>query len=371
MRIMFFVLSVLSFGQALAQSDIELARRAREILSQPQYVTTHSSEVKCSQVKPAKKEKGKNAEQKETCRRVLKAVDVFLGISQGDDRLVVINAAGSGPAMCSSKTAEFDTKCYVNSLGETNGMNTEFEIVHPENYRVYGIARVYNGPDGPTKGVYTPYSDRLNIPPVRQAGREYVDSVIDKAFHELRVRGVSSRIDPTRLVADLASKDIVRRLVLIEHIDVYRFLREPMRDLVNEVYVTYGLNQENAYNFSRSDANAHGMFQIIPRTYQAMSEKYPTANLNRDFVAGTKDHVNAAIAAILLIDYNIGELPNTLRSVMYKHSLVGDYVASSYNGKPSRPFRLLKAKQDFVKHNDNFENRHYIMKMRAVANLPF
>jgi hypothetical protein len=371
MRRMFFVLSVLFFGQASAQSDVELARRAREILSHPQYVATFSTEMRCVQTKPAKKEKGKNTEQKEKCRRVLKATNVFLGISRGDDQFVVINVAGSGPLMCASKTAEFDTKCYVNSLGETNGMNTEFEIVKPENYKVYGITRAYNGPDGPAKGVYTPYSDRLNTPPVRQAGKEYIDSVIDKAISELRVRGVSSHIDPNRLVADLASKDIVRRLVLIEHIDVYRFLRESVRDLANEVYVTYGLNQENAYNFSRSSVDANGMFQIIPATYYMVLDQYPAANLNRDFGAGTKDHVNAAIAAILLIDYNIGKLPKTLRAVMYKHSLEGDYVSSSYNGKQSRPFRLLKAKQDFVKHNDNFENKHYIMKMRAVANLPF
>lgn len=370
-KLFFVAMLVFAFEQTWAQSDVELARQAREILSRSEYVVTFTTETKCVHLKPVKNQKGKDVPQKEDCRKVLRAVDVFLAVKRESEAFTVIKVAGSGPGLCASKTPGFDTKCYVNSLGETNGLNTEFEVVTPENYKVYGIARVAGGPDNPRKGVYTAYSDRLNNPLVRQAGRNYVDSVIDKALHELRVREVRSQIDSTRLVADLTSKDIVRRLVLIEHIDVYRFLREPISRLVDEVYVTYGLNQENAYGFSKSRASAHGMFQIIPSTYQMVIEKFPTANLNKDFGAGTQDHVNAAMVAILLIDYNIGRLPEALRSAMVARSLVGEYVASSYNGKPSRPYRILKAKQDFVKHNDNFENQQYVRKMRAVASLSF
>lgn len=368
MKNWFFVTLAFVFGQALAASEAEFARQAREILSRPSHAAGFVEEQKCFPLKPEKGKKVKKAPLKQKCTKELKSLDVVLAISRdGDKDFTIVEAVGSGPSLCVSKTAGFETVCYVSKLGKTNGVNTEFEIKKPAGYKVYAIRRVVNDPGGRKEVVYTPYSDRLNTSEVRRAGMTYVSSVIDKALHELRARGVKSRIDPHRLVADLAPKEVIRRLVLIEHIDEDRFRREDFPRLVKEVYTTYGLNQGLAYNYAVSSAKARGMFQIIPKTYASMRATYPDANLKSDFVAGTKDHVNAAMAAILLADHDVSLIPKVMRPSVLAGSGPGDYIASSYNGGPSRPIRILKTGGDLVKNNPNLENKTYVLKMRATS----
>lgn len=362
MRLLFLIFFLVS-GHVSAAGDVELARQARHTLLRSKHALGFIEKVKCFSSKVLKGKKWTTI--KEECVKDLQALGVTLAVArEGEDSLTLIHVSGIPP--CMSETPGYETFCHLNVLKETNGLNTHFVIQKPEGYKVYGIRRISN-PEDPTYAVYTPYSDALNTPAVQEEGRKYVDSVIDKALHHLRARGVRSRIDPNRMVADLAPKGVFRRLVLIEHIDVYRFRREPFRKLVREVYTTYGLNQENAYSFSKSRARAHGMFQIIRSTYYTILRKYPEADLNQDFALGTQDHVNAAMTAILLADYNIGLLPKETRSVLLASQMVGEYVASSYNGDPARPIRILKANQDFVTHNENFENKYYVMKMRATS----
>lgn len=362
-----FVMLTLIFGQALAASEAEFARQAREILSHADNAAGFVEKQKCFPLKPTKGKKQK-ATMKQKCVKELKSLDVVLAISRdGDKDFTIIEAVGSGPNLCVSKTAGFETKCYVNRLGKTNGVNTEFEIAKPAGYKVYAIRRVVNDPGGRKEVVYTPYSDKLNTADVRRDGTRYVDSVIDKALRELRARGVKSLIDPHRLVADLAPKEVIRRLVLIEHIDEDRFRREDFPKLVREVYTTYGLNQHIAYNYAVSSAKARGMFQIIPKTYESMRTTYPTAKLKSDFVAGTKDHVNAAVAAILLADHDVSLIPKAMRPAVFAGSALGEYIACSYNGGPSRPIRILKAGGDLAKDNPNPENKTYVLKMRATT----
>lgn len=365
---LFVTVLMFVFGQASAADDAELAQQAREILSRPSNAAGFVEEQKCFSLKPEKGKKGKKAPAKQKCTKELKSLDVVLAIRRdGDKDFTLIEAVGSGPNLCVSKTTGFETRCRLSRLGKTNGVNTEFEIERPTGYKVYAIRRVVNDPGGRKEAVYTPYSEKLNTAGVRRAGIAYVESVIDKATRELRAHGVRSLIDPRCLVADLAPKEVIRRLVLIEHIDEDRFRREGFSVLVKEVYTTYGLNQGIAYNYAVSSAKARGMFQIIPKTYQAMRTTYPTAKLKENFIAGTKDHVNAAMAAILLADHDVSLLPKAMRPSIFAGSGPGDYIASSYNGGPSRPIRILKTGGDLVKNNPNPENKTYVLKMRATS----
>lgn len=367
MKKLFFAMMLIVVCPAFAASDVDFARQARELLSRPENVAGFTETQKCFPLKP-EKEKKRKATAKMKCTKELKSLDVLLAVKRDTDKnFTLIEAAGSGPNLCVSKTTGFETKCYVNNLGYTNGVNTEFEIEKPKGFKVYAIRRVVNDPNGRREAVYTPYSDRLNLPGVRRAGILYVESVLDRALHQLRARGVRSRINPQKLVADMAPREAIKRLVLIEHIDEERFRKEPFAELVKEVYATYGLNQSIAYNYAVSSAKARGMFQIIPTTYYAMSATYPAAKLKSNFVAGTKDHVNAAMAAFLLADHDLALVPKELRSTVFAGP--GDYVAASYNGGPARPIRILKARGDLVQQNLNPENKLYVLKMRATRNL--
>lgn len=360
-RLFFLMLAALIPVQSAAQSETELARSARKLLSQPRLSAGFVEETRCYKVKP----EGKKKKPVTQCVNELKSLDVLLAVRKdGDKHFTIVEAAGSGPSLCVSKTAGFETKCYVNHLGKTNGVNTEFEIERPAGYKVYAIRRVVNNPGGRKEAVYTPYSDKLNTPSIRRAGWEYVESVIEKALSDLRTRRVRSLIDPQKLVADMVDKDVIRRLVLIEHIDEYRFRKEDFSTLVKEVYATYGLNEGLAYNYAVSSAGARGMFQIIPKTYKSMRDTYPTAGLRENFVDGTRDHVNAAKAAMLLTDHDFSLVPKGMRSTV--QMMFGDYTASSYNGGPSRPIRIIKAGGDLVGNNQNPENKLYVMKMRAT-----
>lgn len=253
------MLFMLICGWVHAATDVDLARQARILLSKPQHVAGFQEVSKCF---PVKVGKGRNAKTTKKCVKELKALDVLLAIRRdGDKQFTVIEAAGSGPNLCVSKTTGFETKCYVNHLGKTNGVNTEFEVEKPSGYKVYAIRRVVNDPKGRKEVVYTPYSDKLNTPEVRQAGMRYIEKVIDRAIGELREQEVRSLIAKGSLAADLAPRDVLRRLVLIEHIDEARFRKEPFARLLNEVYTTYGLNQEIAYNYAVSSAKARGCFK--------------------------------------------------------------------------------------------------------------
>jgi hypothetical protein len=78
--------------------------------------------------------------------------------------------------------------------------------------------------------------------------------------------------------------------------------------------------------------------------------------------------MNAAKVAMLLLDYNMSLLPKELRGRLAKDgSKCEEYSASSYNGNPKRPRNILQSGRDLVFANDNFENRMYIMILRALS----
>jgi soluble lytic murein transglycosylase-like protein len=75
------------------------------------------------------------------------------------------------------------------------------------------------------------------------------------------------------------------------------------------------------------------------------------------------------MAAILLADHDVSLVPKVMRSTALAGPGLGNYIASSYNGGPSRPIKILKAGKDIVEANSNPENKLYGMKMKAAAAL--
>lgn len=102
--------------------------------------------------------------------------------------------------------------------------------------------------------------------------------------------------------------------------------------LVHEVLTVIGANGADAYAYSRSPAGARGLFQFIPRTYEKLLRKYHEAGLNRSFVSGCNNHLNAAKASLLLFDSDLNDLPGDyLRAMSGDVQAVGRYLAAAYN----------------------------------------
>lgn len=368
-KILFLIagLLALTVNAVAAPTDSELASRARKFLSLPENEAGFSVAYKCTLKKNKKTKKSENV-----CVSTLKDFDVVLAVKKVTDKeFSVVEVSGKGKNICASKTTGFKAACYVGSSGKTNGVNTEYEIEEPKGYKVYAIRRVVKSPKGHKEVVYTPYSDQLNTFEVRAVGRAYVDGVIKLAMIELRKQGVKSLVNKSELVADRVPADTISKLAAIEHIDEGRFMKEPFARLAGEMYAIYGLNQTIAYNYSVSTAKARGMFQIIPRTYDGLRKTYPHAGLDKNFFSGTVNHVNAAKAAILLADHDVGLLPTTLRQKLFDNlPRYEEYVGASYNGGPTRAKSILARGDDFVTHNKNKENRIYIMKIRSMQKTP-
>jgi len=182
--------------------------------------------------------------------------------------------------------------------------------------------------------VYTPYSPEIDTAEVRKAGLAYLMRQIEVAYRDLKTSNV--RLGGfSRLEARVTPTEVALVLSIIEHIDPLRFKNCPEGQetaLVHEVLTVIGANTVNAYAYSKSPAGARGLFQFIPKTYNRIREKYPEAKLNRRFVAGCNDHVNAAKASLLLFDSDLGDVSRKwLLSLKRNVRAAGLYLAAAYN----------------------------------------
>ena len=137
--------------------------------------------------------------------------------------------------------------------------------------------------------------------------------------------------------------------------------------LVHEVLTIIGANTSDAYAYSRSTAGARGLFQFIPGTYEKMLRKYRKAALERSFVMGSHDLVNAAKASLLLFDSDLGDLPGDYLLAMGTDvQAVTRYLAAAYNCGSKRVERSLKSRGAEWTYLLPEETRTYLKKFDAV-----
>jgi hypothetical protein len=278
---------------------------------------------------------------------------------------VLVRADGNS---CASMTPGYVVKC-----GTRNGLNTPFIVTNTKRdaFTVYAIGRYLEVSKIAIKNaVYTPYSSEFNTFRMRRYGKHYLDHVVDRAYSKLVTRKIRSLSNRRAYVHTQVPRDMPKHLAVIEHISPERFLHEPIQELVDEVYVTLALNQGGTYRYAKSSAGALALMQFMPKTYRALPAAYPRAGLKRDFVRGTVDHVNAMMAAVLLIDHDMSQLPPTQRKQVFAdRTLYFMYATSSYNGGSPRAKKLLSQNKHIVKDNENIENRTYVQKALAAADL--
>ncbi len=170
----------------------------------------------------------------------------------------------------------------------------------------------------------------LVTPEVVNAGRLYVRTVVDLARSILKEKGI---------VIQPQIADIAERLAAVEHVDHHRFRTEPHKNIYDDVYTLFALNEGQTYRYSVSSAGAGGMVQMIPSTYRMVRSWHPNVNLLPDFVTGMQNHVNATQAMLLYMRRTWSDLllsPTVNEALANGTATQIQLMAAGYNSNPAR-----------------------------------
>ncbi len=184
------------------------------------------------------------------------------------------------------------------------------------------------------EAVYTPYNKTLHQADVILEGERVLDETIEQAAQELRNRGVGSRALSGKNVTDTVSHDLIKALVVIEHVGSGELRANPGA-AAGKVFATIGLNPGQAYNYAGSSAGALGLAQFIPSTYNRLAKR-TELGLVPEFQAGMRDHKNAMKASYAYLDAVLGELPAAAKQLPADDAKLLEYLAAAYNGGSSK-----------------------------------
>jgi hypothetical protein len=246
-----------------------------------------------------------------------------------------------------------------------NNWATEFRITEPAHTLVVSlkypyqrdqrVARTVKSAKGKTRTVYetksvtipiyyTPYSRELHVPELVQGGEEHLSSLAERAYADLRERGVTSYAVPGMLVAnvDALRPEYVIRLAPIEHMDLTEFLLDPSWT-TERIHVVIGANLERVATYTCSKASACGLMQFTKGTYGYMRKLYPAAGLIESFEDGARDQFNAMKAALLLHDHNSSQLIDAFGPDILNDPRLEEYLAAAYNTGVARVIAVVSA----------------------------
>ncbi len=189
-------------------------------------------------------------------------------------------------------------------LVKDNGLNSEYEIVHPPDYVPLALKMgfrmtIKEGSVERVVAVYTPFDESLTENrELLLAGMSYLEQLVRRARESLM------SVDSGDVIAKVnkISGHVALLMVLNEHVDPYVFEKEGVECQVDKELALLGANEEKAYNYGVSrGAGARGLCQLIRSTYKSLYGRYRKAvGLNPDFYAGTSDHLNAVKFQFLL-----------------------------------------------------------------------
>lgn len=177
---------------------------------------------------------------------------------------------------------------------------------------------------------YTSAHPALLSADLMKTGQTYVNSMVDLAAKRLRDRG--NPIAPNLV-------DVAKRLCIVEHVDHERYRNENRIALFEEIYTLYALNELDTYRYSVSSAGAGGMVQMIPWTYNLMRQRHPGVGLNRDFVAGMRNHGNALEAMLLYMQDTWNDLvanEDVQAAIAARQATPTEIIAAGYNSNAAK-----------------------------------
>ncbi|MFA6132068.1 MAG: hypothetical protein WC702_03340 [Patescibacteria group bacterium] len=172
-------------------------------------------------------------------------------------------------------------------------------------------------------------------------GYDYVMGLARQSGDEMR--GVPSRYDPSKSVAETVNDTAVAAPFILEHLSPAAFKaaksQSAKTELVCRVLSVYGRKGSQAYR-NEVNGNYLGPVQMSGGIYQSLRGLYPAAGLTSDSTVGRKDHLTAAKAARLHADSakvemsaaarkRIGSAEWWNRALIAAHNLEADQVSAA------------------------------------------
>ncbi len=278
--------------------------------------------------------------------------EMAVAILDADGKIEIARAIKRDPGF------EVLTPGFTLSMRRENGINSDIACVEPAGGKIVAVkypvsneGNRFGAGDAVIEAVYTPYSAEIMTDEVIKRGIEVQNSFIEKAYSRLRDRGVLSRAFPGQRIVDIIPKDVLRVLLLNEHIDPSEFKSAGLtKPLAERVLTVIGTNREKAYAYSVSSAGARGLVQMIPSTYALLLNKYTAAGLKSNFPSAMGDPVNAVMAQVLLCD---SDWESIRARTDLRADRVGPYLAAAYNGGVGRVLTVLSHdKNDWMEDPD-------------------
>jgi hypothetical protein len=205
---------------------------------------------------------------------------------------------------------------------------------------------------------YVPFSEEMDRPEFVQMGQDYLLNLSRNALDALRRRGVMSRAYPGTLIADtaIARPEWLARIAPMEHTDMTELVLDPDWTF-SRIFTQIGLNRGDFATHTCSKAAACGLMQITDNstrdakgriqygTYTSLRLAYAAAGLNKDYLAGARDPLNAMMLAYLHNDDILYKLMKTFGgSITDDSGQLEELVFAGYNGGDHYITQALQAK---------------------------
>ena len=159
------------------------------------------------------------------------------------------------------------------------GTNPVLDISHPPGQTVLAVRTVVKTTKSESEAaVFTPFTDELNIPELRERGLAHWWAVVTSARADLRTAGVMSAHVKGKLVVDLVPPQHVFLLGIVENIARLSPFgdngseAQRLREL-HAVLVMYGANGADTFRWRVSRADAYGPLQFTP-IYERLRSQY-------------------------------------------------------------------------------------------------
>jgi hypothetical protein len=183
--------------------------------------------------------------------------------------------------------------------------------------------------------VYSPYSPMLNTEEMVRFGHAWLDAEFQRIADDLRARGVRSRFDPSKSLADMLSPEVARAILVIEHTDETSLERDAAATYA-KMLVTVAANATTSYAYSDSHVGAQGFAQFMPSTYTLVA-KDKALGLPAEVQAGTRSFETAIKAQLVYLDRLWSVMPETAKSLLSTNpDRAAEFVVAAYNGGEGR-----------------------------------
>ena len=236
------------------------------------------------------------------------------------------------------------------------GTNPVLDVSHPPGQTVLAIRTVVKTTGGNTRpAVFTPFTDDLNIPELRERGLDYWWRTVLEGRDQLVAARVPSLQRKDELVTDAIPAMTVFMLGIVENIGSdYAFGPrgsdlERLREL-DAVLVMFGANGAESFASRVSAAKAAGVLQIVDTTarkpaddvYTKLRTWYAGANIP-GYQETVLDHRASVRYAFVHLDEELRSLTRDERRDLPKQLLpFGLYSAAGYNGSAKRAARVMR-----------------------------